>query len=208
MYQPKMPIASAAEVKAILGPDFLSQVAKVIDHVDAHCKAWIEACPFIVVASINAAGAMDTSPKGDPPGFVKVLDAHTLAIPDRPGNRRADTFLNVLENPSVGIIFIVPRRREVVRISGTASLARDPDLLAEMTVKGKAPDLAMIVRVREAFFHCGKSVIRSGMWEPARWAPIDGLPTYAQALIDHGGLDASLEAVQAGVERNESERLY
>jgi len=151
---------------------------------------------------------MDTSPKGDPPGFVKVLDKHTMAIPDRLGNRRGDTFLNVLENPSVGIVFIVPRRREVVRVSGTASLARDPDLLAEMTVNAKAPDLVMIVRVREAFFHCGKSMIRSGMWEPDRWAPIDGLPTYAQALIDHAALDASLEAVQAGVERNEIERLY
>jgi uncharacterized protein len=208
MYQPKMPITSAAEVKSILGPDFPSQVAKVIDHIDAHCKAWIERCPFIVVASINAAGAMDTSPKGDPPGFVKVLDKHTLAIPDRLGNRRGDTFLNVLENPSVGIVFIVPKRREVVRVSGAASLARDPDLLAEMTVSGKAPDLAMIIRVQEAFFHCGKSMIRSGMWEPDRWGAIDGLPTYAQALKDHGALAVSLEALQAGVERNETERLY
>jgi uncharacterized protein len=208
MYQPKVPITSATEVKAILGPDFPSQTAKVIDHIDAHCRAWIERCPFIVIASINSAGAMDTSPKGDPPGFVKVLDKHTLAIPDRLGNRRGDTFLNVLENPSVGIVFIIPRRREVVRVSGTASLARDPDLLAEMTVNGKVPDLSMIVRVQEAFFHCGKSMIRSGMWEPDRWAPIDGLPTYAQALIDHASLDASIEAVQAGVERNETERLY
>jgi uncharacterized protein len=208
MYQPKMPITSAAEVKSILGPDFPSQVAKVIDHIDAHCKAWIERCPFIVVASINAAGAMDISPKGDPPGFVKILDKHTLAIPDRLGNHRGDTFLNILENPSVGIIFIVPKRREVVRVSGTASLARDPDLIAEMTVGGKEPDLAMIVRVREAFFHCGKSMIRSGMWEPDRWGTIDGLPTYAQALKDHGALDVSLEALQAGLDRNETERLY
>lgn len=208
MYQPKVPIKSAAEVRAILGPDFPSQVAKVIDHIDGHCKAWIERCPFIVVASVNAAGAMDTSPKGDPPGFVKVLDEHTLAIPDRLGNRRGDMFLNVLENPSIGIVFIIPKRREVVRVSGTASLARDPDLLAEMTVNGKVPDLAMIVRVREAFFHCGKSMIRSGLWEPDRWGPIDGLPSYAQALKDHGALDVSLDALQRGLERNETERLY
>jgi len=99
-------------------------------------------------------------------------------------------------------------RREVVRVSGTASLARDPDLLAEMTVNGKVPDLAMIVRVREAFFHCGKSMIRSGLWEPDRWGPIDGLPSYAQALKDHGALDVSLDALQRGLERNETERLY
>jgi PPOX class probable FMN-dependent enzyme len=208
MYQPTMPITSAAEVKAILGPDFPSQIAKVIDHIDAHCKAWIERCPFIVVASINSAGAMDVSPKGDPPGFVKVIDKHTLAIPDRLGNRRGDTFLNVLENPNVGIVFIMPKRHEVVRVSGTASLAKDPNLLAQMTVSGKAPDLAMIVRVQEAFFHCGKSMIRSGLWEPDRWGPIDGLPSYAQALKDHAALDAPLEAVQLGVERNETERLY
>jgi PPOX class probable FMN-dependent enzyme len=163
MYRPKVPITTAAEVKAILGPDFPSQIGKVINHIDAHCKAWIGRCPFIVIASINSAGAMVTSPKGDPPGFVKVIDKHTLAIPDRLGNHRGDTFLNVLENPSVGIVFIVPTRREVVRVSGTASLARDPELLAEMTVNGKAPDLAMIVHVREAFFHCGKSMIRSGL---------------------------------------------
>ncbi|THD60898.1 MAG: pyridoxamine 5'-phosphate oxidase family protein [Bradyrhizobium sp.] len=208
MYRPKVPVTSAAEVKAILGPDFPNQIAKVIDHIDPHCKAWIERCPFIVIASVNAAGAMDTSPKGDPAGFVKVLDKHTLAIPDRSGNHRGDTFLNVLENPGVGIIFIVPKRREVVRVSGTASLARDPDLLAEMAVNDKPPKLAMIVHVKEAFFHCGKSMIRSGMWQPESWGPIDGLPSYAQALKDHGALTESLEQLQAIVEYNEEKRLY
>ncbi|MBV8575803.1 MAG: pyridoxamine 5'-phosphate oxidase family protein, partial [Acetobacteraceae bacterium] len=133
---------------------------------------------------------------------------HTLAIPDRLGNHRADTFLNVLENPSVGVVFIVPRRREVVRVGGVASLARDPELLQEMAVNGKAPDLAMIVRVREAFFHCGKAMIRSGMWEPGSWGSIDGLPSYAQALKDHGALADSLESLQERVERNETQRLY
>ena len=208
MYQPKLPVTSAADVKAILGLASPHQIAKVIDHIDELCAAWIARCPFIVISSINAAGAMDTSPKGDPPGFVKVLDQHTLAIPDRLGNRRGDTFLNVLENPSVGIVFIIPKRREVVRVSGLAVLARDPDLLAGMAVNGKLPDLAMIVRVREAFFHCGKSMIRSGMWEPDRWGAIDGLPTYAQALKDHGGLADSLEALQAIVENNEKNRVY
>jgi uncharacterized protein len=213
MYQPKEPITSAAEIKAIVGPILPNQIAKVIDHIDAHCKAWIERSPFILVSSINAAGAMDISPKGDPPGFVKILDKHTLAIPDRLGNYRADTFLNVLENPSVAVIFIIPKRREVVRVSGTASLARDPELLAEMAVNEKVPDLAMIVRVREAFFHCGKSMIRSGMWEPNRWGSIDGLPTYAQALKDHGKLTnprfaESLESLQQLVERNETQRVY
>src|SRR5215813_4884322 len=152
---------------------------------------------------MDADGAMDVSPKGDPPGFVKVLDRKTLAIPDRLGNNRGDTFLNVLQNPSVAIVFIVPRRREVVRVSGTAQIATDDDLLETMAVQGKRPDLALVVTVKEAFFHCGKAMIRSGLWEPDRWGPIDGLPTYAQALKDHGVLADSLEYLEARVERNE-----
>jgi PPOX class probable FMN-dependent enzyme len=207
VYQPKVPITTAADIKAVLGSPLPNQIAKVIDHIDSHCRAWIERCPFIVVSSINTDGDMDICPKGDPPGFVKVLDSETLAIPDRLGNRRADTFLNVLQNPSVAIIFIVPKRREVVRVSGRAVLARDPDLLAAMAINGKLPDLAMIVHVKEAFFHCGKSMIRSGMWEPERWGSIDGLPTYAQALRDHAMTD-SLETLQEIVDRNETQRLY
>ena len=104
---------------------------------------------------------MDVSPKGDPPGFVKVVDRHTLAIPDRPGNNRGDTFLNVLQNPNVAIVFIVPKRREVVRVSGTARIVTDGDPLDSMAVQGKRPDLALVVRVKEAFLHCGQSMIRS-----------------------------------------------
>ena len=208
MYQPKVPITTAAEVKAILGKDFPSQTNKIIDHIDVHCRAWIERCPFIVIASINTAAAMDVSPKGDPPGFVKILDRHTLAIPDRLGNHRADTFLNVLECPSVAIVFIIPKRREVVRVSGTAELVQDPDLLETMAVNGKLPQLAMLVRVREAFFHCGKSMIRSGMWEPEKWGNIEGLPTYAQTLKDHGKLNDELSDLDRLVASNETNRLY
>lgn len=207
MFAPTIPVTSADEVRALFGEPMPNQVQKVIDHIDANCGAWIARSPFIVVSSIDANGNMDISPKGDPAGFVKVLDPATLAIPDRLGNRRIDTFLNILQNPSVGIVFIVPKRREVVRVSGVASLARDPDLLAKLAVNDKEPNIAMIVRVKEAFFHCGKSMIRSGMWEPEKWGPIEGLPSYAQALKDHAATD-SLEFFQKLVERNEKERLY
>jgi len=208
MYQPKAPIVTTEEIKAILGPDFPSQTAKIIDHIDPHCRAWIERCPFIVVSSISASGAMDVSPKGDPPGFVKVVDEHTLAIPDRLGNHRGDTFLNVLENPNVGIMFIVPKRREVMRVSGTAQIVKDADLLEGMAVNDKSPDLALLVRVKEAFFHCGKSMIRSRMWEPSRWGSIDGLPTYAQALKDHGNRSTTLQELAQRLAKNEMDRLY
>jgi len=208
MYQPKVTVKTAAEIKAILGKDFPSQVAKVIDHIDLHCRAWIERCPFVVISSINAAGAIDVSPKGDPPGFVKVLDKHTLAVPDRIGNHRGDTFMNVLENPNVGLLFIVPKRREVVRVGGVAQVVRDPELLESMSVNGKLPDLALLVRVREAFFHCGKSMIRSRMWEPDKWGSIDGLPTYALALKDHSDLPYPLSDIERNLASNETDRLY
>ena len=208
MYQPKSVITSAAEIRTLLGPVFESQVKKVIDHIDPHCRAWIERCPFIVVSSVDADGAMDVSPKGDPPGFVKVLDEHTLAIPDRLGNNRGDTFLNVLQNPSIGIVFIVPKRREVVRVSGMAQIVTDAELLETMAVQGKRPDLALVVRVKEAFFHCGKSMIRSGLWEPERWSSIDGLPSYAQALKDHGKLPIAIPDLEQRLVNNEVNRLY
>lgn len=209
MYRPSAVVTSAAEVQAILGPGFASQKAKVLDHIDAHCRAWIERCPFVVISSIDAAGAMDVSPKGDPPGFVKVLDPHTLAVPDRIGNQRGDTFLNVLENPHVGLMFMVPKRREVVRVGGTAQVVRDPELLETMAAaNGRAPDLALLVRVREAFFHCGKSVIRSALWEPDRWASVDGLPSYGQALKDHARLPHALPDIERNLASNETDRLY
>ena len=135
-------------------------------------------------------------------------DPTTLAIPDRPGNHRADTFLNVLENPNVGLMFVVPKRREVVRVSGSALVVKDPPLLESMAVRDKAPALALLVNVREAMFHCGKSMIRSHMWEPDLWGPIDGLPTYGRALVDHAKLDRPVEEMERMTDLNEKYRLY
>lgn len=208
MYQPRNIVTSATELKAALGPDFPSQVAKIIDHIDVHCQAWIERCPFVVIASCSASGAMDVSPKGDPAGFVKILDHKTLAIPDRIGNHRGDTFLNVLENPRVALMFIIPRRREVVRVSGAAQVVKDDELLDDMVVNSHRPDLALLVRVEEAFFHCGKSMIRSRMWQPDEWRSIDGLPSYGQALKDHAILPDPVADLEQRMMHNETNRLY
>ena len=207
-YIPQQVVEDADELLGILGEQFESQVGKVIDHIDDHCRAWIERSPFVVVSSASATGAMDVSPKGDPAGFVRVLDRKTLAVPDRPGNHRGDTFRNVLENPHVGLMFVVPKRREVVRVSGTAVVVRDEPLLASMAVGDKVPTLALVVSVREAMFHCGKSMIRSHMWEPDLWGPVDGLPTYAEALVDHAALDTPLGDVEWMMAFNEEHRLY
>lgn len=207
-YQPEQIVTTSEEVLRMLGEPMESQVKKVIDHIDDHCRAWIERSPFVVISSVSATGAMDVSPKGDPPGFVRVLDPKTLAVPDRPGNHRGDTFLNVLENPHVGLMFVVPKRREVVRVSGTATVVKDGSLLDSMSVDGKVPSLALVVRVREAMFHCGKSMIRSHMWEPDLWAAVDGLPTYGRALVDHGLLDCSVDEMEKATHLNEKYRLY
>jgi PPOX class probable FMN-dependent enzyme len=208
MYQIKEPVLEGSQIREILGEEFSSQTNKVIDHIDAHCKIWIERCPFVVISSIDSMGNMDASPKGDPAGFIKVLDPKTLAIPDRIGNHRGDTLFNLLENPSIGMLFIVPMRKEVIRINGHAEIARDPELREMMEVNGHQPDLAIVVRVREAFFHCGKSMIRSGMWQPKKWQSIDGLPSYAQALKDHGNLPDLIEDLEEGMAHNETNRLY
>jgi len=151
---------------------------------------------------------MDVSPKGDPAGFVKVLDDKSLAIPDRIGNHRGDTLFNLLENPAVAIVFIIPKRKEVIRVNGRAEIARDKELLAQMEVNRHRPDVAIVVRVKEAFFHCGKSMIRSGMWQPENWGSIDGLPSYAEALKDHGSLPDPIDDLEKSMASNETDRLY
>ena len=208
-YAPQQVVSTADQLRAILGEEFESQVKKVIDHVDEHCRAWIDRSPFVVISSSSASGAVDVSPKGDPAGFVRVLDAKTLAVPDRPGNHRGDTFRNVLENLNVGLMFVVPKRREVLRVSGTAVVVKDESLLRSMAVMDKVPTLALVVHVHEAMFHCGKSMIRSHMWEPDLWGPVDGLPTYGRALRDHAALGhLTLEELEAGMDYNERCRLY
>lgn len=151
---------------------------------------------------------MDVSPKGDPPGFVRVLDDRTLAIPDRPGNRRIDTFRNVLENPQVGLLFLVPGKPETLRVAGSASIVRDLALLDAMSVEGKAPEFALVVRVQRVMFHCGKCIIRSGLWSQDRWPDASGLPTLAEAMVLQGALDESVEEMHALIENDAVSRLY
>ncbi len=208
MYEPKQVVSTEAEIREVLGEVLYSQDTKCIDHIDEHCRVWIERSTFVVLSTINKSGQVDVAPKGDPSGSWKVLDSHTIAIPDRLGNNRADTFTNILENPRIGLMFVVPNRREVVRVSGSALIVKDSDLLESMTINGKLPNFAIIVRVEEAMFHCGKSMIRSNLWNPAKWESVEGLPTYGQALVDHGKLSISVEDMQTGLDQNAVESLY
>jgi len=201
-------IESRDEVMKILGSPTESQANKCIDHIDEACRTWIERTPFLIISTSNADGVMDVSPRGDPPGSILVLDKHTLALPDRLGNRRGDTLLNVIDNPQCSMVFMIPKRVEVVRVSGTAKVTKDPALLEAMAVKGKVPDLAIVVTVSKALFHCGKAIIRSNLWNHEKWPSIEGLPTYAQALKVQANTGQSEAELQRRITENEEQRLY
>ena len=160
------------------------------------------------MATVSSTGQVDLSPKGDPAGFVKVLDEKTLAVPDRPGNHRFDSFLNIMQTGRIGLVFLVPNRREVVRVAGSAQVVRDLELREQLAVNDKVPDFVVLVRVEEAFYHCGKAVIRSRLWEPEAALPIDGLPSYAAAVKDHAELEDPVEEINELFMMNEQYRLY
>ena len=197
MFDSSFVVSSAAELRELVPGPRPAQETKVLGALDRHGRAWIERSPFLVIASRDGSGRLDLSPKGDPPGFVHVLDDSTLAIPDRPGNRRMDTFLNVIETGSVAVMFMVPDRGEVLRIAGTAQVVRDPALLERMSERGRAPQLALVVTIDEVMFHCGKSVIRSGLWSPEAWPDIDGLASYAECLADQTTSDETVDQMEA-----------
>ena len=201
-------VTSVAELRSVLGEPSHRVLRKEISSIDRHCAAFIDRASFVLIASADREGRMDVSPKGDPPGFVRVLDDRTLAIPDRPGNRRIDTFRNVLENPQVGLLFLVPGKPETLRVAGSASIVRDLALLDAMSVEGKAPEFALVVRVQRVMFHCGKCIIRSGLWSQDRWPDASGLPTLAEAMVLQGALDESVEEMHALIENDAVSRLY
>jgi PPOX class probable FMN-dependent enzyme len=160
-------ITTEQELRQIVGPANRWFTSKILHRLDRRCRSFIAASPFVVVGSTNPLGMVDLSPKGDRAGFVRSLDEATLAIPDRRGNRRVDTFHNVLQNPGVGLIFFVPGQRETLRVTGRALLVRDHDIRNRMMDDGRVPELAMIVIVERAFFHCGKCITRSNLWNYA-----------------------------------------
>jgi PPOX class probable FMN-dependent enzyme len=181
---------------------------KVIDHVDDICARFIAAAPFAVVATRGADGRLDVSPKGDPAGFVAVLDSHTLAIPDRPGNNRADGFENLLVHPEVGLLFLIPGVGDTLRVSGTGRIVRDAALRERLAVQDRAPNLVLVVDVAEAFLHCPKCIVRSHLWQPDHWPDTTDVPSLGQAMVAHGRLSETVDEMQAIIEKDRATRLY
>ena len=180
----KYVIREEGELREIVGVPVARSVQKERSTLDQHCRAFIAQSSFLLIATAGADGRCDISPKGDAPGFVLVLDDRRLVIPDRPGNKRLDGMKNLLANPHVGLIFLVPGREETLRVNGRASITRDPELLGRSAVQGRTPLLAIGVEVEQCFFHCAKALLRSRLWRHQDWPARDVLPSYACMVFD------------------------
>lgn len=170
---------------------------KTMPKLDAHCRQFISLSPFLCLGTSTEAGA-DVTPRGDAPGFVRVLDDSTIAIPDWPGNNRLDSLGNIMANPQVGLLFLVPGFEETLRLNGTAEITMDPALLESWTVNGKHPRSVMVVTIREVYFHCGKALIRSKLWAEESRVPRTAMPSYGQILKDE------IEAVETAAQIDQS----
>ena len=159
-------------------------VQKVLDHIDPHARSYIERSPFMCIGTQNADGKADVSPRVDPAGFVEILDDRTLAIPDRPGNNRLDTLANIVSNPSVGLLFIVPGFDDTMRINGQASITTDPSVLDRMKVNDRTPKVAIIVKIDTVFIHCAKAFRRSKLWDPAHHQDRSEMPSLIKIVMD------------------------
>jgi PPOX class probable FMN-dependent enzyme len=157
---------------------------KCMDHVDKHARAFIERSPFMCIGTQSKSGAADVSPRGDPCGFVKIIDEKTLLIPDRPGNNRLDTLTNITTNPNVGLLFIVPGFDDTMRVNGRAQLTRDPEMLAMMAVHDRTPTIAIVVHVQEVFIHCAKAFRRSKLWDDSHYHDRKAVPSLMQIILD------------------------
>lgn len=161
-------------VRAHYGEPHPMVLMKVLPQLDKHCRRFIEHSPFLVLATSNAEGRLDATPRGDMPGFVAMPDARTLLIPDRIGNNRADAMMNIAENPYVGVLFMVPGLPETLKVNGRATVTIDPAALDQLAVAGKAPKAAIRVVIEEVFFQCGKALVRSALWTPEKHSPPQG----------------------------------
>jgi uncharacterized protein len=190
-------IEDPQQLRDLYGSPSERSLKKQLSRLDRHCRAFIARSPFLVIASADASGRCDASPKGDAPGFVKVLDDETLLIPDRLGNNRVDTIGNLLARPGVGLIFFVPGLSETLRVNGSARISAEPALLEPLAVNGKVPRSGILVSAEEVYFHCGKALIRSDLWNPEKQLQRSEFPSLSRILADQIG----------GVSVEESERL-
>ncbi len=201
-----MNITSQEELRTYFGEPSHMAKTKEMTRIDDFCRRFIALSPFLVISSAAADGTADASPKGDAPGFVAVLDDTTLLIPDRPGNNRVDTMQNILANPYVGLLFLVPGMNETLRVNGRANITTEASLLEPLAVRGKTPRSGIRIEVRQVFFHCAKALIRSNLWDPDTRIDRKSFPTMGELMAGKRGGDPE-EYEKDYQERNRT-RLY
>ena len=202
-----MAVSDYSELRTVYKPPAPRAVQKVLDHLDVHCRNFIALSPLCVLSSAGADGQADASPRGDPPGFVEVLDDKTLLLPDRPGNNQVDSLQNIVENPGVGLLFFVPGMNETLRVKGKAEIVTDAELLEPMKVNRRVPASGLRITVEEAFLHCGRALIRSKLWDPDVQINRATYPTYGQVLADQiRGADA--KEIDDSEDEANRQRLY
>lgn len=202
-------IKSVSRLRELLPTEgFTNTFLKVTDQLNDVARKFIATAPFIIVATKSSNGLIDVSPKGDPAGFVEVYDDKTLIIPDRLGNHRVDGFQNILEDPNVAILFIVPGHGDTLRIAGKARIVKDRAINKRLAINGKEPLLAMIIDVQEAFMHCSKSLVRSRLWHPDKWPERKTAPTLADWVLATVDREQTLDEIQDDHSSDEKTRLY
>ena len=187
-------IQDEATLRALLGEPAAIVCAKVSDRIPGSTRGFIERAPLVLLATSGRDGSCDVSPRGDPAGFVRILDVRTLLLPERPGNRLADSLRNILDNPHVGLLFVIPGVTDTLRVNGRATLTTDARLLHDSAVEGKVPRLGILVDVEQAFTHCSKAFLRSDFWSPARFIERSSLPSNGQIHKELAGGDFDAEA--------------
>jgi len=200
-------IENIADIRELYGEPMERAVKKQLPRLEKHSRAFIALSPFLVIASADAHGRVDASPKGDAPGFVRVIDDATLLIPDRLGNNRVDTISNLLAAPGIGLIFFVPGLRETLRVNGKARVTTDPALLDPCAVGGRAPKSGLLVTAEEVYFHCGKALIRSDLWNPEKMLKHADFPSLGRIITEQIGTGDAAAAERA-TEDSYRTRLY
>ena len=191
-------IREEPELRALLGEPAELVRAKVSDRLNDLTRRFVDLSPFVLLATSAPDGTCDVSPRGDPAGFVRVLDDRTLLLPDRPGNRLADSLRNILRNPHVGLLFVVPGVGDTLRVNGRATVETDEELLAPSAVEGKVPRLGLLIEIDEVFTHCSKAFLRARLWDPATFVDRTALPSSGEV---HRSLNPEFDAEQYDAER-------
>lgn len=208
-FLPKHPVTSLKALREIIpSPTSIRVLNKDMDHLNHLARAFIGLSPFAVLSTCGSDGAIATSPRGDAPGFTKIHDDRTLFLPDRLGNHRLDSFENILANPNVGLLFIVPGHTETLRVTGQAQILRDPEVLELLAYNGRLPDLALAISVSRVFMHCSKAFVRSALWNTETWPARRSAPTLAQWAAEAAPSELNLEQIQAMHDADAKERLY